>query len=117
MKGRMSMNSSLTNIRLPAGSVILAIAVGFAFGAIQSAALARHRNLQKRGKLNSAWTIAPGAMRRTGFFLLALAVIQVACPIFFTDGRVLPWMVSAGVVVGYGWTLLQQLRHRSSPGA
>ena len=42
--------------------------------------------------------------------LVALALVQVICPLLFVDGT--QGVVSAGVVFGYGWTLFTKLRHR-----
>ncbi len=94
---------------LPICGVILGGVIGFIFGSIQNAALVRHRRLQNEGNAKSGWAIMPGSMRRTAFLLAILAAIQLACPMFF-DGSNIQWLVSAGVVIGYGWTLLQQLR-------
>ena len=104
------MKTLLLQILLPLFGVILGGVIGFVFGSIQNAALARHRKLQKEGDLKSGWAIMPGSMRRTAFLLVILGGVQLACPMFF-DGSNIQWLVSAGVVIGYGWTLLQQLRH------
>ena len=84
--------------------------VGLAFGMLQQAALRRNAELQRTGQLKSGWSLMPGAGARTVYLLLALALIQLVCPLLFADGT--QWVVSAGVVLGYGWTLLQGLRLR-----
>jgi hypothetical protein len=104
------MKTQLLQILLPICGIILGGVIGFIFGSIQNAALARHRKLQKEGDLKSGWSIMPGSMRRTAFLLAIFGAVQLACPMFF-DGSNIQWLVSAGVVIGYGWTLLQQLRH------
>ncbi len=103
------MKTLLMQILLPICGIILGGGIGFVFGSIQNAALARHRKLQKRGDLKSGWSIMPGSMRRTAFLLAILGAVQFTCPMFF-EGNNIQWLVSAGVVIGYGWTLLQQLR-------
>ena len=86
--------------------------IGASFGAIQEAALRRHRKREQAGKLNSGWGIVPGSMRRVAFLLAALALIQLTFPLLFTNG--FQWWVSGGVVAGYGTMLLLQLRQRLS---
>jgi hypothetical protein len=90
---------------LTAGGVI-----GLAFGTLQQAALRRHEQLEQTGKLKNVWTLMPGSGGRVACLLLVLALVQLICPLLFADGT--QWWVSAGVVVGYGWLLFQQLRHR-----
>jgi hypothetical protein len=92
-------------VGLVAGGVI-----GFAFGLLQQAALRRHEQREQEGKLKNGWTLMPGAGVRVAYLLIALALVQVICPLLFVDGT--QWLVSAGVVVGYGWLLVQQLRRR-----
>ncbi len=90
---------------LGAGAII-----GLAFGTLQRAALSRHERLEREGKLNNAWSLMPGAGTRVAYLLIALVLIQLVCPMLFADGT--QWWVSAGLVLGYGWHLLQQLRRR-----
>ena len=85
-------------------------AIGLAFGYIQDAALRRHTERQKAGKFKNGWTILPGSGARVGYLLLALAFIQLVCPLFFADST--RWVVSGGVVLGYGWMLFRQMRQR-----
>ena len=84
--------------------------IGLGFGAMQRAAQRRHERLQSEGKLDNGWAIMPGSMRRVAFLLLILAAIQVVCPMLFAGGT--EWWVSGGLVAGYGWMLVQQLRER-----
>ena len=63
---------------------------------------------ERAGKLKSAWSLMPGAGARTAYLLIALALVQVFCPLLFADGT--QWLVSGGVVLVYGWMLFQQLR-------
>jgi len=83
-------------------------AVGYSFGAIQNAALRKHQKRQQVGAFKNAWAVMPGSMTRIAFLLVMLAVIQVLIPVLFDGG--MQWLVSGGVVIGYGSTLLKQLR-------
>ena len=94
-----------TIVGLGAGSLI-----GYAFGLLQNAALRHHQRLEENGKLKSAWSLMPGSGARVAYLLAALAVVQLICPLIFVGGT--QWVVSAGVVFGYGWMLLIQLRLR-----
>jgi len=82
--------------------------IGLGFGFVQEMAARRHERLQKTGKLNSGWALIPGSMRRTGYLLMALAGVQLICPLLFNDGC--QWWVSGGVIAGYGWALWRKLR-------
>ncbi len=103
------------NALIPIGAIILGGAIGYSFGAIQMAALLRNKKRQDEGKLRSGWSIMPHSFGRVAILILILAVIQLALPEFFRD-RTAPWLISAGVVVGYGLTLVQQLRRRTDIG-
>jgi len=107
------MKTQLMNILLPLGGLILGGVIGLAFGSIQNAALLRHKKLQQGRSLSSGWALVPGSMRRVAFLLITLAVVQIACPMLF-EGDSIQWLVSAGVVLGYGWTLLQRLRQHTT---
>jgi hypothetical protein len=87
-------------------------AIGYAFGCVQSAAARRHERLQRQGKFTSGWSATPGSFRRVAYLLVSLAVVQLIFPVFFTAGGISQWCVSAGVVIGYGWTLYKEMRHR-----
>jgi len=91
---------------------IAGAAIGFAFGAVQTAAARRYEKLQLQGKFTSGWAATPGSFRRVAYLLVALALVQFLFPVFFAPGAISQWCVSAGVVGGYGWTLFRQLRQR-----
>ena len=97
------------------GATLVGAAIGWAFGLVQQYAAKRHAQMQATGKLNSPWSLMPGSMTRVAFLLVALAIVQVVCPVFFTG--IAQWAVSAGVVFGYGWTLYQTMRARISARA
>lgn len=92
------------------GATFAGVAIGWAFGLLQQFAAKRHAEKEATGKLNSAWSLMPGSMTRVAFLLIALAIVQVICPMFFTGNA--QWAVSVGVVLGYGWTLYQAMRAR-----
>ena len=82
--------------------------IGLGFGLVQHMALRRNEKLEQRGRLSSGWAVMPGSMKRVAYLLVALVVVQIICPLLFTDGS--QWWVSGGVVVGYGALLFRQLR-------
>ena len=94
-----------TVVGLGAGALI-----GYGFGLLQNAALRRHEQLAQGGKLKSGWSLMPGSGARIAYLLCALLLVQLVCPLIFVGGT--QWVVSAGVVFGYGWMLLIQLRLR-----
>jgi len=94
-------------VGLLAGAII-----GVSFGAVQEAALRRHRKRQQAGQLNSGWQVMPGSVRRVAYLLAALALVQVTFPLLFGTGY--QWWISGGVLAGYGTVLFLQLRQRLS---
>ncbi len=84
--------------------------IGVAFGMLQNGAWRRNTRLESAGQFNSAWAVMPGSFRRIAFLILALALIQLVCPLLFTNGT--EWWVSGGVVGGYGSMLWRHLRKR-----
>jgi hypothetical protein len=84
--------------------------IGFAFGLLQQAALGRHELRQRTGQLKNGWSVMPGSGARVAYLLVALALVQLVCPLLFVDG--VQWIVSSGVVLGYGAILLRQLKLR-----
>jgi len=93
------------------GGCVVGALVGAAFGFIQTAAQDRYRRLQESGRLHNAATIIPGSMRRIALLLVALVTIQIAFPMLFAKEG-MQWLVSAGIVIGYGWTLVRQAPRR-----
>jgi len=82
--------------------------IGLVFGAVQEAAARKYQLQQRNGAFNTAWAAIPGSMRRTAGLLMALALVQLVCPLLFNNGC--QWWVSGGVVAGYGWSLYRKLR-------
>jgi uncharacterized BrkB/YihY/UPF0761 family membrane protein len=90
-------------------------AIGLAFGQFQNAALRHNQRLEAAGKFKSGWSLMPGSGTRIAFLLIALALIQLVCPMLFADG--IQWWVSGGVAAGYGFVLFKQLREKRALGA
>jgi len=105
-----SMEITLMNILRVVCALIAGSLIGYAFGLIQNAARLRHEKRQQEGKFKNAWSIIPGSGARVAYLLVALLLVQLICPLLFVDGT--QWMVSGGLVAGYGWVLFQQLRRR-----
>ena len=108
-----AMINQIVNIVLPIGGFLLGGAIGVSFGMIQDAAFARNQKRQQSNKISSGWAVMPGSMSRVAYLLVVLALIQVACPLLF-EGNTIQWIVSAGVVLGYGWMLYSQFRRRGT---
>jgi hypothetical protein len=86
--------------------------IGVSFGWLQGAAARRHKKLEDSGELKTGWAIMPGSFRRVAYLMLVLVLVQIGCPLLFSDGC--QWWVSGGVVAGYGCVLYAQLRRRLS---
>jgi hypothetical protein len=104
------MQIHLTTVVLDLVGLLAGGIIGLAFGTLQAAALRRHEQREKSGALKNGWSLIPGAGARVGYFLVALLLVQLVCPLLFVDGT--QWWVSGGVVLGYGWLLFQQTRRR-----
>ncbi|MHB8523475.1 MAG: hypothetical protein ACYDH9_22330 [Limisphaerales bacterium] len=102
------MATELVNMLQSLTGLLVGASIGAAFGMIQDAARRRNERLQEGGKLNSGWAVMPGAMRRVGYLMVALALVQIVCPVLFANGA--QWWVSCGVMAGYGGVLFRQVR-------
>jgi hypothetical protein len=87
--------------------------IGLSFGWLQDLALRRHQKREQSGNFNNGWAVMPGSMRRVAYLLVALALVQLLCPVLFVG--ISQWCVSAGVVLGYGTLLFRRLRQRTHP--
>lgn len=101
----------MTDPIIALAALIIGGVIGFVFGAFQNAALAKNEKLSEQGKLRTGWSVMPGSMSRVAVLLVVLVVIQVFCPLFFRGN--IQWMVSAGVLLGYGSSFVRRLRHRT----
>lgn len=88
--------------------------IGLAFGRLQDAAQRRNQRLEQSGRLKSGWAVMPGSGARVAYFMVALVLIQLVCPLLFVNGT--QWWVSGGVAAGYGYMLYTQLRQRIGAG-
>jgi putative copper export protein len=104
------MTNQFTTSLISLTAIVIGGVIGLLFGTIQNIASARNRKRQESGQLKNGWVIMPGSFGRIAILLITLVVVQVACPIFF-EGNI-QWLVSVGVILGYGWTLLKQLRQQ-----
>ena len=102
----------ITNLYLPPVALIAGASIGYVFGLLQSAATRRHQRLEQEGKFKTGWAATPGSFRRIAYLLVALAVVQFVFPMFFQEGGLSQWFVSAGVALGYGLELYRQMRRR-----
>ncbi len=100
----------MTTTLLTIAGFIVGGLIGLAFGAIQNFALHRNEKRQTEGHLKSGWMVMPGSMTRVAFLMAALVLVQIGMPMLF-DG-LSQWMVSAGVVLGYGWMLYIEYRRK-----
>lgn len=106
------METHISNLIIPPMALAIGTVIGFAFGAVQSAASRRYARQQAEGKFKSGWSVTPGSMRRVAYLLVGLAVVQFVFPMFFAPDGVSQWCVAIGVVGGYGWTLYRQMQAR-----
>ena len=107
------MTNQIVSYLLAVGGFSLGVLAGYGFGVYQDAARARYARRQDAGAFRSAWLVVPGSMTRIGLLLVLLSSFQLVFPLLF-DGQAIQWLVSAGVVLGYGWTLYTQLRRRTA---
>ncbi len=106
------MDNQLIEVLLIFGALVVGGAIGFWFGTIQNAALLRNKKKYESGKLNSGIFIMPGSMSRIAILLVILVAVQFAVPMFFKGN--IQWIVSVGIILGYGWTFVKQLRQRAT---
>jgi hypothetical protein len=100
----------MTNTLLTIAGFIVGGLIGLAFGVIQNFALHRNEKRQEAGHLKNGWMVMPGSMSRVAFLMVALMLVQIGMPMLF-DG-LSQWMVSAGLVLGYGWMLFVEYRRK-----
>ena len=105
---------TLIEILRPLAGLIAGAVIGVGFGMLQQMARRKNEQRQLNGRLNSGWAVMPGSGGRVACLLIALALVQIACPAFFADGT--QWWVSGGLVVSYGVMLFQQLRQGRARG-
>lgn len=98
------------NILLSLAAIVLGIVIGYSFGFAQQIAQKRYAMKNRTGSLSSVWGVVPGSGIRVAYLLVLLVAVQLLCPLLF-DGDA-QWVVSIGVVLGYGWTLAGDLKRK-----
>lgn len=88
--------------------------IGLVFGALQQAALERHERQMQAGRSLRQWSLIPGAGARIAYLLIALVLVQALSPWLFSDP--VRWLVSGGLLTGYGAMLTRQLQRRRRAG-
>lgn len=91
-------------------AVLIGFGVGYGFGLLQENARRRNATLQAKGDFKLGVQQLPGTGRRIAYLLLSLLAVQLVCPLLFRDG--IQWLVSFGLLVGYGIPMWSQLRER-----
>ncbi len=105
------MNNAVISLLTSVAALATGGAIGFLFGTVQNSALARNKKLGDKGKLRGGWGLMPGSMSRVAVLLVVLVGVQVLCPMFF-EGNI-QWLVSAGVLLGYGFSFVKRLDRRA----
>src|SRR5581483_3045971 len=100
----------IKEILFSATGILAGALIGLSFGIAQQTAYRRYKQRQTDGTFDSGWAAIPGSMRRVAYLLMALAVVQLVCPLMFSNGT--QWWVSAGVIAGYGTLLYKNLREK-----
>jgi hypothetical protein len=105
------MNKEIITVLISIVAIAVGFAIGFWFGSTQNAALIQNKKKYESGKLKNGFFIMPGSMGRISMLLIILVAIQIAIPIFFQGN--IQWILSTGIIVGYGWTFVKQLRNHT----
>jgi hypothetical protein len=104
------MNPQALQILRVSAALLAGGLIGVAFGLVQQAAARRFQQKANAGQFNTGWAVMPGSMRRVAALLVALLLVQLICPLLFSNGC--QWYVSAGLAAGYAFMLYRQLRRR-----
>ena len=104
------MQNYLIDLLRDLAAILAGLGIGYCFGLLQRAALRRNEQREQSGQLGNGWSLMPGSGARVAYLLITLALVQLVCPLFFVAGT--QWLVSAGLLGGYGWLLTAQLRLR-----
>jgi len=83
-------------------ALIIGGLIGKLFGSMQNTALTHNKRMQKK-----TWVLISSSVTRIIILLLMLVLVQILFPFLF-DG-ITRWLVSMGVIFGYGWSILQRL--------
>lgn len=105
------MSNVLISLIAVTGALTTGGAIGFLFGVAQNYALTRNKKMKDEGMLRTGWAIMPGSMSRIAFLLFVLAAVQLFCPMFFQGD--IQWLVSVGLLLGYGASFVRRLHQRA----
>jgi hypothetical protein len=103
------MNAGLFYTIISLGALIIGLGVGVTFGTLQHKALLRDQIKQANKDYKKRRLVVPSSFRRIFYLVISLLVIQYAAPILFHTSST-QWVLTAGIIVGYGWTLVRRLR-------
>ncbi len=107
--------SSLQETALLIAALVVGGVIGNLFGSTQNTALAHNRRMQENGRLRNGWMVMPGSFGRVALLLIVLVLVQLLAPALFEGNA--KWLVSVGVILGYGWSLLKHLHQRAEERA
>ena len=103
------MNQETMYTILSISGLLTGVAVGVTFGMFQHRALLRDQKQQETKGVQKRRLVVPSSFRRIFYLVITLLVIQIVCPILFKESAI-QWIITAGIIVGYGWTLLKRIR-------
>ncbi len=103
------MNADIMYTLLSAGAVIFGIGTGITFGTLQHKALLRDQQMQSAKEYKKRRLVVPSSFRRIFYLVIMLMVIQYTAPMLFKNTST-QWILTAGIIIGYGWTLVRRLR-------
>src|SRR5258706_15543175 len=87
--------------------------IGLVFGLLQNLALRRNERRQQLGQLGSGWAVMPGSAKRVATLLVALALVQIVCPLLFIGGG--RGVLALGVVFCYGFLFFRPVFGHRGP--
>lgn len=93
-------------------AMVLGGVIGLAFGTLQRAAFLNNLARSDAASGPGSPCSVSGSVRRIVFLFSALIAVQIVCPVFFQAPEI-RWCVSLGVVMGYGWSLVNRTREQS----
>ncbi len=103
------MDAELMYTILSIGAVIFGIGIGVVFGTLQHKALLRDQAQQANKGHKRRRLVIPSSFRRIFYLVMLLMVIQYVAPMLFKNASI-QWILTAGIIIGYGWTLVRRLR-------
>ena len=95
----------------PAAGFFAGVFLGWVFGSIHDVKFIVHGMLRRFDEFAVGWVALPAPFARSIFLVVMLTWFQTAVALLFDDGGI-PWIMSAGVLLGYAWTLVRQIHRR-----